>query len=173
MRQLVLKLAEGWAVCGGVVLLAIMAITSINIAGFALDRIARLFETNVSGLPGYEDFVRLSIGSAALMFLPLCQARRGHVSVDLFVNMLPHRLQNLMDRLWLLATALTAVFLAFWMTLGMAETRDDNVLSPVLGWVVWPFYLPGIASLCLWAIVAFLQTTQAATQPTSEVEADG
>jgi TRAP-type C4-dicarboxylate transport system permease small subunit len=43
------------------------------------------------------------------------------------------------------------------MTLGLAETRADGALSPVLGWPEWPFYLPGIASLLLWAMVAVLQ----------------
>ena len=39
----------------------------------------------------------------------------------------------------------------------MLETRADGALSRVLGWPEWPFYLPGIVSLLLWAAVAAVQ----------------
>ena len=44
--------------------------------------------------------------------------------------------------------------MAYWMVLGLLETRADGALSRVLGWPEWPFYLPGIASLLLWAAIA-------------------
>ncbi|MEO1265033.1 MAG: hypothetical protein AAFV26_04945 [Pseudomonadota bacterium] len=93
MSRAVTRVAESWALAGGIILLAIMAITSVNVAGFGLDRLARLFGANISGLPGYEDVVRLSISSAALMFLPWCQAQRGHVTVDLFGPAMPSRVR--------------------------------------------------------------------------------
>lgn len=157
MAKSIARLSEAWALLGGLAILAIMAVTSTNVAGFGLDRIARLYGGSVSGLPGYEDFVRLAISAAALMFLPYCQLRRGHVAVDLFVQALPFKLRRQLDRLWLVAIALLAFFFAYWMVLGLFETRSDNVLSPVLGWPVWPFYLPGVVSLILWGAVAALQ----------------
>jgi TRAP-type C4-dicarboxylate transport system permease small subunit len=157
MRNLALKLSQGWALAGGVLLLAIMLVTSINIAGFGLDRLARHFDASVPGLPGYEDFVSLAISSAALMFMPFCQMRRGHIAVDLFVARLPRRLQRLFERLWLCAIVLVCLFLGYWMWFGMLETRADHVRSAILGWPVWPFYVPGIVSLALWAYVAALQ----------------
>ena len=36
----------------------------------------------------------------------------------------------------------------------MVETRADGLVSPVLDWPEWPFYLPGLVSLALWALVA-------------------
>ena len=38
-----------------------------------------------------------------------------------------------------------------------SKISADGALSRVLGWPEWPFYLPGIASLLLWASVAALQ----------------
>ncbi|MDJ0944794.1 MAG: TRAP transporter small permease [Kiloniellales bacterium] len=156
-RDLVGKLAAAWAITGGVVLLAIVLVTTANAGAFALDRLARAFGGTVSGLPGYEDFVRLAISAAALMLLPYCQLRRGHVAVDLFAKWLPPRVRGRLDAAIALAMAALAAFLAFWMTLGLLETRADGALSRVLGWPEWPFYLPGIASLLLWAAVAGLQ----------------
>ena len=157
MRDLVERLAAAWAVIGGLMLLAIVLVTTANAGAFTLDRLARLFGATVSGLPGYEDFVRLAVSAAALMLLPYCQLRRGHVAVDLFVRGLPARVRRRLDAATALAMAALALFLAYWMTVGLAETRADGVLSRVLGWPEWPFYLPGIVSLLLWAAVAGLQ----------------
>ena len=57
------RLAGHWAVLGGLVLIAIILVTSLNIALFGADRIAGLWGTDVAGLSGYEDFVRLAISS--------------------------------------------------------------------------------------------------------------
>jgi TRAP-type C4-dicarboxylate transport system permease small subunit len=153
MGALLEKLAVWWAILGGVVLLAIVLVTATNVGAFGLDKIARLFGATVSGLPGYEDFVRLAISGAALMLFPYCQLKRGHVAVDLFVNMTPRPVRRALDAVSLIAMAALALFLAYWMVLGLLETRADGALSRVLGWPEWPFYLPGIASLVLWAAI--------------------
>ncbi|MDJ0937033.1 MAG: TRAP transporter small permease [Kiloniellales bacterium] len=160
MRDLVEKLAVAWALIGGLVLLAIVLVTTANAGAFTLDRLARIFGGTVSGLPGYEDFVRLAVSVAALMLLPYCQLRRGHVAVDLFAKWLPPRVRQALDTSIALAMAALAAFLAFWMTAGLLETRADGALSRVLGWPEWPFYLPGIASLLLWTAVAALQALE-------------
>lgn len=157
MRAAVGRLADWWAVAGGVVLLAIVLVTTANAGAFALGRLARAWGGTVAGLPGYEDFVRLAISGAGLMFFPYAQARRGHVAVDIFVAYLPARLRVILDKLWLAATVAMALFLAWWMWFGMARARADALVTGVLGWSDWPFYLPGIASLVLWALVAAVQ----------------
>ena len=157
MRALLGRIAVWWALLGGVLLFAIVFVTVTNVGGFALDRVARLFGGTVYGLPGYEDFVRLAISAAALMLLPYCQLVRGHVAVDLFADMAPRRVQKVLDTFSLAAMGVLALFLAYWMTIGMVETRHDGALSRVLSWPEWPFYLPGIVSLLLWAAVAAVQ----------------
>ncbi len=147
----------GWAILGGVLLLAIVGVTVVNVGAFALDRAARIWGGEVGGLPGYEDFVRLAVAAAIPMFFPYCQVRRGHLAVDLFLKNSPLALRRGIDRFSLLLMAALAVFLAYWMTLGMLETRDDGALSRVLGWQEWPFYITGILSLVLWALVALTQ----------------
>ena len=154
-----------WALLGGVILIAIVLVTTLNVGAFTLDRVARWFGANVSGLPGYEDFVRLSISVAALMLFPYCQLKRGHVNVDLFAQHFPLSVQRVLDSLWLLITAVLALGLAWYMCLGLLEAKSDHVVSPVLGWPEWPFYAPGIISLVLWALVAL---SQIAARPMEE-----
>lgn len=156
------RLAEAWAIAGGLLLLAIVLVTTANAGAFAADRAARAWGGTVAGLPGYEDFVRLVLGGAALMFFPHAQAQRGHVAVDLFVAYLPAGLRRALEAVWLLATAALALFLAWWMTAGMLRARSDALVTGVLGWPDWPFYLPGIASLLLWAAVAATQLREPA-----------
>lgn len=156
------RLVKAWAIGGGLFILAIVFVTTANVGLFALDRVARPFGGTVSGLPGYEDFVSLAVSCAALMFFPICQWRRGHVAVDVFTERLPKHLQRALDRLWTATACLLGLFLAYWMLFGMLESRGDGALSPVIGWPLWPFYVPGIASLLLWAIAAGLQVIEKA-----------
>ena len=160
MRPRLERIATWWALLGGLILLAIVLVTATNAGAFALDRIARLFGGTVTALPGYEDFVRLAISCAGLMLFPYCQHRRGHVAVDLFVGFAPLSVQTVLEKVAQIGTAGLALFLAYWMALGMLETRADGVLSRVLGWPEWPFYLPGILSLLLWAAVAAVQAVE-------------
>ena len=162
MRSVLARIAEGWALLGGAVLISVILVTVADVGAFALDRIARSFGGVVGGLPGYEDFVRLAISSAALMLFPYCQLRRGHIAVDLFADITPRRIRRLMNRAAPAATIVLALFLAYWMALGLAETRADGALSRVLGWPEWPFFVPGVLSMLLWAAVAAAQVLEEA-----------
>ena len=153
-------ICAAWALVGGALLLLIMAVTSLNAAAFTADRIAALSGGNVSGLPGYEDFVRLAVSCAALMMFPYCQLKRGHLAVDVFTRNAPAKMGRALDRLWFALTVALALFLLVFMARGLLETRADNVMSPILGWPEWPFYGPGIVSLARWAVVAAAQTVQ-------------
>lgn len=157
MNAILWRAADLFALLGGVALFLIVAVTTTNTSAFILDRITAMFSVDVPGLPGYEDFVQLIISGAALMFFPYCQANRGHVSVDLLMDRLPKSVQQVFDTAWLVLTAGIAAFLAYWLVMGMFEARDDSAVTSVLGWSVWPFYIPGIASMALWALVALAQ----------------
>jgi TRAP-type C4-dicarboxylate transport system permease small subunit len=151
------RIVTWWAIAGGMFVLAIVFVTTANVTLFGLDRIARPFGGVVSGLPGYEDFVSLAVSCAALMFFPVCQLKRGHVAVDVFTQKLPARWQHALDRLWSAVACLAALFLCYWMAIGMDQARADRGTSAVIGWSIWPFYLPGVVSLLLWAVVAVSQ----------------
>ncbi len=157
MEALIKKACLWWVYLSGVLLLVIVLVTVINISAFGLDRIARLFDMNVSGLSGYEDFVRLTISCIALMFFPWAQAQRGHIAVDFFANKFSTKLQQRLDMFWLGLTLILVMFLGVLMFYGMLESKEDGALSPILGWTEWPFYIPGVISLFLWTIVLAYQ----------------
>lgn len=158
MRLWVGKIVTAWALAGGGLMLVLVGLTSWNTAGFGLDRLAGLVGFHVSGLSGYEDVVRLVMACAALMCVPYCQHRHGHVAVEVLASRWSEGLQRACRRLWSGCTAVLALFLGWWMGVGLLETWADRTLSPILGWVEWPFYGPGVVSMVLWAWVAAVQS---------------
>jgi TRAP-type C4-dicarboxylate transport system permease small subunit len=156
MRQTLERIVTWWALLGGVGLLLIVGATAFNVGAFAADMVAQRFGASIGAFPGYEDFVRLMVSAAVLMLFPYCQLRRGHVAVDLFVERMPQTVQRATEAVSLIGMTLLVLFLLYWMVIGMLETRADHAVSRVLGWPQWPFYLPGLVSLALWALVAAL-----------------
>ena len=157
MEALLRKICLWWVYLSGILLLIVVVITVINISAFGLDKIARIYGSNVGALPGYEDFVKLLISCIALMFFPWAQAQRGHISVDFFANKFSSSWQKYLDILWLSLTFVLVIFLCILMFLGMLESKNDGALSSILGWIQWPFYIPGILSLALWSLVLAYQ----------------
>ncbi|KAA5604754.1 TRAP transporter small permease subunit [Roseospira marina] len=166
-------LAVGFALYGGVVLLVITAVTMLNVAGFALDAVARPFGGRVPGVSGYEEVVALLVGGATLSFLPWCQLRWGHVTVDLFTRRAPRRLVAAVDRLALVLTAALAFGLALSMAVGMAQMRTDGVVTGVRAWPEWPFWGPGVAGLALWGAVAAVMALAPPASPTTAGGGEG
>jgi TRAP-type C4-dicarboxylate transport system permease small subunit len=154
LRDRLERVVTWWALLGGIGLLLIVGATAYNVGAFAADMVARNFGASIAAFPGYEDFVRLIISAAVLMLFPYCQLRRGHVAVDLLVERMPQPVQRAIDAISLIGMTLLVLFLLYWMVIGMAETRADHAVSRVLGWLEWPFYLPGLISLALWAMIA-------------------
>ena len=74
---------------------------------------------------------------------------------------MPQAVHRAIDVISLLGMTLLVLFMLYWMVLGMAETQADRAVSRVLGWPEWPFYLPGLISLALWALVAGLDAGRA------------
>ena len=154
MKNVLYKAASWLAVAGGMLALLISIVTIVNVTAFGLDKIARLFDANVPAIIGYEDFVSMIVSSAALMFFPYCQAHRGHVAVDVFIKMFPDWFARAVDTLSAILMTALALFLGYMMVNGLIEVRSDNTLSAILGWPIWPFYVPGIIAMFLWAAIA-------------------
>lgn len=157
METLLRKTCLWWVYLSGLLLTILVLTTVINIGAFGLDKVARIFDSNVSALSGYEDLVRLLTSCIALMFFPWAQAKRGHVSVDFFADKFSVKWQQRLDIFWLACTLVLVIFLGILMYLGMLESYDDNAVSSTLGWAEWPFYIPGIISLFLWTLVLVFQ----------------
>lgn len=157
MEELLKKICQWWTYLAGLLLMIIVGVTVLNTTAFGLDKIARMYEMNVSAIPGYEDMVRLMISCVALMFFPWTQLQRGHISVEFFAEKLSSKMLLILDKISLILTLALALFLTVYMFRGMLESKSDNVLSPILEWHEWPFFIPGVISMMLWVIVLVYQ----------------
>jgi len=167
------QIAAALALLAGAVLMAITLATAFNVGALGASRVG----LPTDGIAGYDDLVRLLISAAALMMFPYCQVQRGHVAVDILVERFPRRLQRMLEVVSLALMAAAALFLLRYMVPGMLESRSDGTVAAVLGWQEWPFYLPGILAVALWAAIALNQAvlTARGVDPAAEAAepADG
>ena len=136
------------AVFGGLLLNAIAAMTVVSVTG-------RYF-TFIGLRPITGDYEMLQMGAAIAVcsFLPWCQLKRGHVTVDVFVGIGPGWLQRATQLLGdLVITAIAAVLLwRFW--LGMDEMVSNGQESYLLGLPIWYGYVGGVVGMILFLTVS-------------------
>lgn len=138
-------LARGFALGGGAVLLAVMAVTVASVIGRGL-----------FGRPIPGDFELVEIGCAVTVFafLPYCQITHGNVVVDLFTRGLGVRPRAWLDRLHALILAAIAALFTWRLALGGVELRSAGETSMILGVPIWWGFAPIVASSALLAAVA-------------------
>lgn len=156
-RNTLARVIEVWALCGGALLLLIVAGTAINASGFAANMLARSWGGSVPGLSGYEDAVTLLIGVAALAMFPYAQLHGSHAAIDVFMQKAPGWANRGVTLLSGVLVAALALGMAVMLSFGALELRGDAVETAVLGWPVWIFLLPAIPSCGLWALAALAE----------------
>lgn len=122
---------EVLALMGGVVMLAAGVLVCISVG---------LRWVTSNSVPGDFELVQIAVAVSAFAFLPFCQIRRGNISVDTFTSRLPARVRDNLDALWDFVYALTAVFIAWRLSIGAAETianRTTTMVSGIpIGWAI-------------------------------------
>jgi TRAP-type C4-dicarboxylate transport system permease small subunit len=140
--------ARALALAGGVLLLAAGLLTVASVAGRAL------VPFGFTPLKGDFELVSMACAVAVFSFLPWCQLRRGHVTVDIVVGALPPRARAAFGLAGdLVMTAVSVLILwRLWIAFGERLpffTRDTRAF---LGWGARPFFPERSAELgiALW-----------------------
>lgn len=138
------RVIEGWALLGGVVLLAVVAVNVRQVAG------------GVAGLPFAGDFELTEIGVAvaAFMFLPYCQLVGGNVTADVFTARAGPRTLRVLRSFGSIAALCLSALLLWRMTAGMIDQKTYALTSAILQIPIWWVYLPILASLALLGLAA-------------------
>ncbi|SFA73807.1 TRAP-type C4-dicarboxylate transport system, small permease component [Poseidonocella pacifica] len=149
-------LAQAMAWGGGCILAAISLMTVVSIVGRGLDGL---------GLgPVTGDYELAAIGTAIAVFgfMPWCQLRRGHVTVDIFTGRLPSRIHAGFGFLGdVLITVSSAVILRqLWFGFAEKYPHGSDAFRGALGMGYKPFFaettyelqipvwIPYLAALC-------------------------
>jgi len=146
--RLVGALARFLAILGGLVLLAITVMTVLSISGRAL------ISLGFGPVPGDFELVEAGVAFAVFAFLPWCHYRRGHVTVDLFVEAFgPRGLAAFSLAGNVLMTA-AAALIAWRLGLGLADKLAYGETTFILQFPVWWPYAAALAGAWLFALTA-------------------
>ena len=149
------RTAQGFALGGGCILLALVAMSLVSIIG------RKLFATPIQG-----DIELMEIGAAVAIaaFLPLCELRGQHIKVDAFTLKLPVRVQAWLDASAHFLCLLVALLLAWRTSLQVLESREYGEVSTLLSVPLWIPLLGIVPSLLLLAVTAGARTRQCLTR---------
>lgn len=142
------KLARWLAILGGTVLAALVVLTVTSITG-------RFFIfAGLGPVPGDFELVEVCTAFAVFSFLPWCQYRRGHVTVDIFVSWLPSKKMAFLSFVSnLLLTGISAFI--FWrLILGTFDKQAYNETTFILQFPLWWGYAACLLGGAVFVIVS-------------------
>jgi len=136
-------LATALAIFGGLVLLAIVSVSSLSIVG------RFLFSSPMVG-----DFELVEMGCAVAIsaFMPLCQLQNGNVIVDFVTARLPASGRETLDASGALIYGLIAGFFTWRMIHGGGDMYRFGEETMLLQIPVWIPFVPVVFSFCILSI---------------------
>jgi TRAP-type C4-dicarboxylate transport system permease small subunit len=141
-------LAKLCAVLAGLLLTVITLITCYN-----------LITRNFFGesMVGAFELTAVSTGAAIALFMPLAQARQGHIIVDFFTTGLSDAANGVLDRIGALVLALVFVFLAWRVSVGGINAYDAGSQTMLMGFPEWIVYAAMVPPFIVTALIALSQ----------------
>lgn len=143
-------LARVMAYLGGVVLIALVVLTCLSIAGRALVPL----DIGIGSIRGIYDLTEMGMAAAVFAFMPWCQLRRGHVSVDLLKTSFPAPMNRVLDLLFDIGMFIAASVGAWRLYLGMLDKMRYNETTLIMQFPVWQGYAAALVGAVAFAIVA-------------------
>ena len=147
--RIISRLTTLLAISAGIVLTAMAVLTVISITGRSL------IWAGLGPIPGDFELVEMGAAIAVFGFLPYCHLRRGHVTVDLFVNRLSTRVFNVLTLFGDFTIAVISVVVAWRLWLGLGEKISYGESTMILGAPVWYAFLISFVGAA-WMVVVGL-----------------
>ncbi len=167
MPRLVLALARGMAVLGGLVLTGLILITCVSVLGglgnsFFHSAVAEsvfpefaqaALDLGVGPLFGDTEMVEVGMAFVIFCFLPLCQISGSHASVDIFSSRLPLRINRALQVLIDVIFAAVLILIALRLFAGLQEKMQYNETTYDLQFPIWWSYGASLAASSIAALV--------------------
>lgn len=151
-QGLLRRAVEGWALCGGLLLLAIALMISYSSAASWLVG---------KPLPGDVELVEMLTAISVFMFLPYCQLTGANVTADLFTAKASKRTIALLTLLGAVVALGFSLLLLWRMFEGLLDYRQYVETTTILRIPIWYAYVPALASLALLAAAAAVSVRDA------------
>lgn len=161
-------LAHVTALLGGLVLTALIVLTTLSILGRSTNKLLHsdFFETTLAWLSqplldlgigeinGSYELLEAGVAFAIFSFLPICQFYGAHATVDVFTSALPDRLNRWIAAFWEVVLA-AVILLLIWRLYGGVERYMRNGETTLfLQFPVWWAYAASFAAGVIACIVA-------------------
>jgi len=141
-----LKLSKTVAVAGGLVFVALVAMSIVSITG------RKLFSVIV---PGDYELLQMGSAFASATFFAYCHMIHGDVKVDFFTQWLGPRQVATLDAVGSLLIGLFGALIAWRTAVGAASLQETHETSMILGWPVWVAQALMVPGFILMSVVGF------------------
>ncbi|MBP0615724.1 TRAP transporter small permease [Jiella mangrovi] len=148
--RIVDALGSGLAFVGGLFLLFIVALTCVSIAG----RTLLTLDLCCGPVPGDVEMIEIASAVAVFLFLPFCQLKRGHVTVDIFSGFLGRRGVLLTDLVGNVLMTAAAVVIFWRLELGFQDKLRSGETTFILAIPLWWGYAMSLVGAAAFALVS-------------------
>ena len=134
MQRVISTLALASAGAGGLVLVVLVVMTCASIVGRAL------IDFGLGPVTGDFELVEAGIAFAVFAFLPLCQLRAGHATVDVFTSALSDRFNRILLAIWEVVALIALALIAWRLLAGLTQKVDNGETTFLLQFPIWWAY---------------------------------
>ena len=181
MYRIIQAIARSAAIAGGIVLTALIILTTLSISGRSISKLMHtewgaswfggvadwVIRSGIDEIKGTYELTEAGVAFAIFAFLPICQLYGAHATVDIFTSGLGDRVQRILKAFWEVVLTVTILFVTERLWDGMQRYLNNGETTLFLQFPVWWAYAlaTGAAILaCITALYcAFARVTEAAT----------
>lgn len=140
------KIIHAWALLGGCVLLAVVAMNMLSVIGSVVWK----------PFPGDFEMTEVGVAIAAFSFLPYCQLSYSNVTADIFTSRASPRTIALLTAIASIVALLFSLLLCWRMYEGMLDQKEYGYTTAILQFPHWIAFIPFLISLVLLALAALI-----------------
>jgi|FEC22Drversion2_1045045.scaffolds.fasta_scaffold00008_93 hypothetical protein len=148
------RFAAALALTGGVLLIVLVILSVISITGRGMAGWIDFLPFRPGPIPGDFELVSAGCAVAVCTFLPWCQLRRGHVTVDVFITRLPPRGRAVLTLVGNVLMTGAVAIIAWRLQLGLADKMRYGETTMILQMPVWYGYAGAVVGLWAFALTA-------------------
>ena len=137
---------HGWALLGGVLLLAVILMNVASVVGGVVWR----------PFPGDFELTEIGVAVAAFAFLPYCQLENANVTADIFTARASSAAIARFKRLAAITALAFSLILLWCMFKGMLSQQEYGYTTAILQFPIWLAFVPILVSLVLLATAAVI-----------------
>ncbi|XDA99124.1 TRAP transporter small permease [Sulfitobacter sp. LCG007] len=168
MQRMMVFLARATAILGGLVLMALVILTTLSIVGRSLNKLLHsdtmqgllggaaqtLIDSGVGEIRGSYELLEAGIALAIFSFFPVCQFYGGHATVDVFTSFLSPRANRVIAAFWEIVLAAVLILLSARLYEGMMRYVGNGETTLFLQFPIWWSYAASFAASVVTCIVA-------------------